>query len=227
MKLIDIILEDNDDTTFYEYFEVKNEVLYDIFFHIKDRRKYKFNKINPIIYKKALSEFVKYGKFFRFPEKYVFQWKNLMIRNLTMLDSLTEIYGHSQSFPFDEFYDVFDIPDEEQDNDFQNVFEILDTTYNIDDYIPHFSNGQPMISDFGLKPLQKLCQQLLKTEIPEEIIVIINKMLDVSHMRSNLPEVFIRGGSSSLDFITYDEKLNENKINLVDIFNQINFNKKI
>jgi hypothetical protein len=42
----------------------------------------------------------------------------------------------------------------------------------------------------------------IKSKNPNEIIVTINRILDVSHQRSDLAELFIEGGSKSLDYIS-------------------------
>lgn len=144
------------------------------------------------------------------------------------LYSLTEIAGHTSHFPWDEFFDVFDynhdtdennsgeyskwfymIKKEEPDNDdfdeinsFYATNRFLDEVKHIDDYLPLFSNGQYLISDYGLEPLFKLGEELEKQHDPNNILVIINKILDVTHQRSDLAELFIEGGSKSLDYIS-------------------------
>lgn len=59
-----------------------------------------------------------------------------------------------------------------------------------------------MISDYGTEPLMKLGYEMARQEKPEEIIVTINRILDVAHQRSDLAEIFIEGGSASLDYIS-------------------------
>lgn len=194
-----IILEWDDDEDFYSGL---SDMTYHVFNSIKNREKIRHTKINPVQYKNALIEFTKFGEFFRFPTKIINNWKNICLRNTLLLAALTDIYGHSQHFPFDEFYDVFEIPEEEQSHDWEDAFNLLDNVFHIDEYTPKFSNGHELISDYGLKPLYNLCLVLLKQNDPNEIIVTINKILDISHQRSDLAELFIEGGSKSLDMIT-------------------------
>ena len=87
-------------------------------------------------------------------------------------------------------------------NNFSSAIEFLEDEMNMDDYIPFFTNDQPVLSDFGLEPLLKLADKLVDQTKPEDIIVTINKILDISHMRSDLSEIFIYGGQKSLDFIS-------------------------
>lgn len=58
--------------------------------------------INPSSYQAALDEFMKYGKFERFPSNTVYRWIGIIIRNTFILASCTEIAGHSQGYPFDD-----------------------------------------------------------------------------------------------------------------------------
>ena len=187
-----------------DFYSLMFNVTYDIFQSIKNKNKIYFDLIKPLEYKRALEEFMKYGQFIRFPEDKIYDWKDLVLTNIAMLDSLTSINGHAQHFPFDEFYDVFDnlkIPKKHQ-YDWSYVYEILDRKYHNDDYIPFFSNGQPVLSDYGLEPLLKLAKELISQRKPEEIIITINKIMNVAHQRSDLSELFIEGGEKSHHMIS-------------------------
>ena len=77
-----------------------------------------------------------------------------------------------------------------------------DVVYNFDETLPTFSNGQPLVSDYGLKPLYDLGQELIDIKDPKDIVIMINRILDVTHQRSDLAELFIEGGRESLDYIS-------------------------
>ena len=125
-----------------------------------------------------------------------------MLNNVALLNILTSIHGHATYFPYDEFYDVFDeIPEEERTYDYTKVSEYLEEQ-GIDDCVPYFSNGHYVLSDYGLEPLEKLALKLIKEKSPEQILVLINMMLDITHQRSDLAEIFIHGGTSSLDMVS-------------------------
>lgn len=182
-----------------DFFSLMTNVTYEIFQSIKSKSKIVFDLIRPLEYKRALEEFMKYGQFVRFPENKIFDWKDLVLTNIAMLDTLTAIHGHTQRFPFDEFHDVFNnlrIPKKHQ-YDWSYVYDILDRRYHIDDSVPFFSNGQPVLSDYGLEPLLKLDEQLIRQTRPEDIIITINKIMNVVHQRSDLSELFIEGGQES------------------------------
>lgn len=230
-----------------DYFHLYDETVMEVFNSIKNQQKITFHKINPAQYQTALRDFMRFPRnphFVRFPTKYVFRWKSMMIEGVVLLDALTSIHGHSQYFPYDEFYDVFNYtesyqsdqynlftgeleevtPDGEytawakkryqetgnkdylKDYDWSSVYEYLDDVMNIDDYVPFFESGHAVMSDFGLEPLRKLVLTLLGQDRAEDIIITINKMLDVTHPRGDLAELFIKGGSKSLDFIAGFEK---------------------
>ena len=59
--------------------------------------------INPSMYKKALSEFTRFGRLTTFPTKYVYQWMGIIMKNTAILEANTSISGHKQYFPIDEF----------------------------------------------------------------------------------------------------------------------------
>lgn len=177
---------------------------YDIFRQIKDKEKITFSLIDPYQYKRAMEEYMKYGQFIRFPENKILDWKELVLNNIAMLEALTQIHGH-RVFPFDEFYDVFDDierPDKSEEEDFSEIYDILYNKYDIDEYVPHFSNGQPVLSDFGMKRLYELAKELIRQTKPEDIIITINKIMNVVHQRSDLSELFIRGGEESHSMIS-------------------------
>lgn len=188
-----------------DFYSLQTQYTYDVFQSILNKEKIYFNTINPNQYKTALTEFMKYGQFVRFPERIIFEWKDLIIENVVLLGVLTSIHGHTQYFPYDEFYDVFDhlkIP-KKYKNDFGYIYDqILDKKYNIDNYVPFFKNGQPVLSDYGLRPLEEIVLKLLPENNPEKIILLIDRVMNVVHMRSDLAELFIDGGSDTLTYIS-------------------------
>lgn len=183
----------------YAFYELLDQTLYDVLGHIKKWEKMPpFRVINPIQYKRALDEFIKYGQFIRFPAKIILGWKNLILHNIALLSSLTDVNGHSNNgFPHEEIYEFFDVPEEDRTEDFGKDWEILFGDKDPDEILPTFSNGQPVLSDYGVRPLLNLAYELVNQQAPEDIIVTINKILDVAHQRSDLPELFVKGGSQS------------------------------
>lgn len=182
-----------------DFYSLLNNTVYDIFLSIKNKQKIEFTLINPQQYKRALEEYMKFGQFVRFPESVILDWKDLVLYNIALLTSLTEIHGHSSHFPYDDFHDVFDnlkIP-KKYYYDFNYIYGILEKKYHIDEYVPFFSNGHAVLSDYGIEPLHKLASILIKETNPNDIIITINKIMDVAHQRSDLSELFLQGGQAS------------------------------
>ncbi len=61
--------------------------------------------IQPTMYKKALDEFMKFGGLNAFPEKYVYQWFGIIMKNTAILRATTMLAGH------DIYYDIESIVD--------------------------------------------------------------------------------------------------------------------
>jgi hypothetical protein len=55
------------------------------------------------------------------------------------------------------------------------------------------------ISDYGLQPLLTLNSQLVRAVKPEDKVVVIDKMLNIIHQRSDIASWFVEGGSRSLN----------------------------
>lgn len=54
------------------------------------------------------------------------------------------------------------------------------------------------MSDYGLQPLMTLLHELIQSDRPETDLVIIDKMLNVVHQRSDIANWFVQGGSYAL-----------------------------
>lgn len=239
-KILKEEIDSIDDWYSFEY-----ELTREIFSQIQRHEKVTFELIPKTQYHNALKEFMRYGSFMRFPERIIFGWKQLLLGNIVKLEVLTSIAGHTESFPYDEFYDTFNYEEEIQTNQynlfnnkldkeivegeftkwakekyeetgdkeyikkyqFGPAYEFLDKVYKMDDVLPLFSNGQWVLSDFGLKPLFKLGEEIIEQTDPNEIIITINRILDVTHQRSDLAELFIEGGSESLTAISNEPSM--------------------
>ncbi len=223
-KLIREYIEKVINESIYDFYEIHLNLTRELLSDIKQGKKIKFKVIPKMPYWKALDEFIKYRDFFRFPTKYIIQWKDLILENIAKLEILNQINGHSSNFPFDEFEDEFDYNEDRvnnkptfsewieqkkaegetkyKHNDWGSAYEYLDEVFHVDDLLPCFSNGHFVISDYGIEPLYKLGKQLAEENNPTDIIVTINKILDVVHPRSDLAELFIEGGSETLTAIS-------------------------
>ncbi len=198
-----------------EYDNLFREILTDMV--NKSTKKHVLIKINPNMYQKALNDFMKFGEITHYPTNYIYTWKNIIIKNFTYLDVITMFFGHTSSFEVDTFNDIVFNTDEtgKRISGWNEAMEYIDEMgYSevLNNILPTFSNGHDLISDYGLEPLRKIVEELIQTNDPNEIIVLINKALDISHQRSDLSELFIEGGEGSLNRIS---GLNENIIKII------------
>lgn len=180
--------------------------------------------INPSMYHKALEEFTKFGKIEKFPTKYIYQWMGIIMRNTAQLRANTELAGHTQSFPYEEFSDFLDsyfgnedweIKDDNvcyiDKNGEQQIINIYDFCYKIGLYDWMIApDGSDAWSDYGLNPIEKLISEYDENQSPEEVLVIINKILDIYHCRGDLASLFVNGGSKALTQVSNGMK--ESKI---------------
>ena len=178
--------------------------------------------INPGMYKKALSEFTKYGKFIHFPTKYVYSWIGIIMRNTGKLRANTILAGHDTHDPSEEITEcIEEIPrlrsilgikddDDLSELDYGIISDMLDKA-GFYDWMA-CPDGSDAWSDFGIEPIERLLTEYRENSSPEETIVIINKILDVYHQRGDLSSIFIEGGSKSLTSISEEQKLPKNII---------------
>ena len=101
-----IINEDSEEHVFYDYLDDYGEsYVFDEFLSNPNGKENWGVLINPSMYKKALSMFTKYGNLATFPERYVYQWMGIIMKNTAILIANTNIAGHSPYFPMDDFED--------------------------------------------------------------------------------------------------------------------------
>ena len=229
--------------------------------------------IDPVQYKTALSEFMRYGRLMRFPGGRVYQWMGIVMRNVTILDSCTYLLGHKEDYPYHEIQEELlepngaelkewdsmhyvSIPIGEEDamklmssNEFQpdkgktneenceafnnsrnskggfcpTKLMFYDGTFHrltsLDTYLDNVGlfdfcsapDGGWAVSDYGLGPLYDIVSKYDDGMSPEEVLVLVNRALDVTHMRNDLSSYFIEGGKNSLGKISNGGVLDEGK----------------
>lgn len=165
--------------------------------------------IEPSVYKQALTEFIKYGQFMHFPaEKYIDDWWRIIIKNTRIIESITELAGHTQWFPTEDVEDFFGEEAEEyiknkgleDESSYKQYSSLLDDKGYYDKMV--LPDGSNAWSDYGLRPLYKIINEYDEWMTPEEVLVLINRALDVIHQRGDLASAFIKGGSNTLSKIT-------------------------
>lgn len=180
--------------------------------------------INPEMYKKALQEFTTYGKLMRFPVKYIYQWMGIIMKNTALLRACTNICGHSNYFPIDDFVEIYFDGDEDawenykseigEDSDFIAAYEFL-YQKGFDEW-NKLPDGSDAMSDYGIEPIEEYIDKYNESMNPEDILVLINKIMDVVHCRGDLSSMFIVGGRKTLSNISESLKLNNKKIYITE-----------
>lgn len=220
-----LILKEDDDYPYWLELSEEYNVDY-VFDCFESKKNLWLPLIQPSMYQKALTEFTKYGKFIHFPTKYVYQWAKICVKNCLLLRATTELYGHLNYFPTDDVVAYYG--DGDYDDFKQYVIENYGGNEDMDDYeictlflekkglydylvLP---NGDVALSDYaftcgGKEGYDKIIPEFSMDKSPEELIVLINRMLDVYHMRGDLSCIFINGGSKALTQISDDGYLSE------------------
>ena len=162
--------------------------------------------INPDMYRKALTEFTRYGRLVNFPGKYVYQWMGIIMRNTAALEACTELAGHTEAFPADEVSEYAEEKGYDVGVSFEEGSEWLDEIGFYDWNV--MPDGSDAISDFGLAPLMKIIGEYDESLPAEKVLVLVNRALDVAHMRGDLSSIFITGGRGTLSRISEEFKRN-------------------
>lgn len=203
---------------YYEYLEE-----YDDRFVLTDFLSDKQNGIkhqswSPLIpsnaYTTAINDFMKNGRLLHFPSKYVYQWMGIIMTNTAILRANTNWAGHSKHFPYDVFVDEFFYENEEEGKEFYGDYVLCDNYLEELGFYEWMMmpDGSDAWSDFGIDPIEKLILEYDSNKTPEQVLVIINKILDVIHQRGDLASIFIEGGRKTLYSVS--NGMNESKIKL-------------
>lgn len=152
-------------------------------------------------YHNLLKRYMESPQMARIPGNVVNSWfKNIIIPNAVAIEYITDFAGHSRYFPSDDFECAFG---EDVKSDYHDASIYLD---EIGFYewckLPDGSDGW---SDYGLGPLFNLIKQYDENADPGDILILINRCLDVVHQRGDLSSAFIEGGKHSCDRISAAE----------------------
>ena len=202
-----IIKESGDYHIFYDYLNDYGVwYVLDMFFsENRGERQNWAPLINPSMYQKALSEFTKYGKLINFPTKYIYQWMGIIMKNTAILETCTELAGHTEFFPSDEVSEYAENKGYEIGNSFEDGSEWLDEIGFYDWSL--MPDGSDAMSDFGLAPIMKVINEYDEGMEPEKVLVLINRILDIYHCRGDLSSIFIEGGRNTLSKISEQKKI--------------------
>lgn len=120
------------------------------------------------------------------------------LNKIVTIDASTTLLGHTQESPQDVI-ERFELAYDE------SLWTRL-CFYMCDE------SGTNYISDYGLKPLQKLAGQLIDAVTAEEKLLLLDRILNVCHQRSDLASWFVRGGRGALDELSNEEQLTQGRL---------------
>ena len=204
-------------------YDLLSEFDYDIKHNIKQK---KWNLIPAQQYHTLLQRFMENPTMARIPYNVVHSWFfDIIVPNAIDIENITNLAGHSAYFPVDDVSDYFDA---EEVVDYESGFEYLESLGFYDwCKLPDGSDGW---SDYGLQPLFKNINSYTPNASAEDILILINRCLDVVHQRGDLSSAFIEGGKYSCDYISGNIKENIEKeiVNPEDVdLSSFNIKKKL
>lgn len=168
------------------YGEMQTYIMYDALSYRKGKS-FTWTKVKPLQIKLVWQSFVRMGIVLN--PKLVDKIQQTFLENIAILDVLTGCMGHAQYCGIQEMVDLYEL-NLYQKRKLRKVF--WDTDYH------NFSNGQPLLSDYGLPQLKTFLEKALSETAYEKKIVWLDAILNVVHPRSDLAELFVEGGSESL-----------------------------
>ena len=158
--------------------------------------------IDANMYNKALEEFLKYGYFLHFPTKYIYSWIDIIMRNTAVLLANTVLYGRGNYKPVEEAKDfLMRYPKHRialyfRDN--WNIYHSILDKLGLYNWMK-LADNTIGLSDLGIKALIDILSKYNDNTSTEDAFVMVNKCLNVVHMRGDLSSIFIEGGKKTLD----------------------------
>lgn len=216
-KIYTMIMEsDPEEEAWYKYYEVQDEVKHEILSSfakskLGDRQPWTvipFARLSKIWNDYANTGIVR-------DVRGLESIKDIVIRNIAKVTVNTELAGHTQHDPIDDFeeYDINEVSYPIEDSK-KPVLDFGD--YILDEH------RQWRISDSALKPLHKLVSEILQTEKPEQQLVLIDRILNICHQRSDIASWFIEGGDRNLSKLSgmVEKEVTENTGEYMTDFNK-------
>ena len=163
----------------------------------------KWNLIPAQQYHTLLKRYMASPEMARIPYNVVNDWFiSIIIPNACDIEFITNFAGHSSYFDAESVCDIFGV----DVHDYSDGSKYLDSIGFYDwCVLPDGSDGW---SDYGIPQLFDVIKDYSPNLSAEEILILINRCLDVVHQRGDLASAFIEGGRRSCDYIS--NSVNEN-----------------
>ena len=185
----------------------------------------KWNLIPAEQYHTLLKRYMNEPTMARIPYSVVHNWfTNIIIPNALDIYYITNLAGHSTYFPSDvvsEFFDADNIVDYKTGSEYLESIGFYDWC--------KLPDGSDAWSDYGLNPLFQNIHEYTPNMSAEDLLILINRCLDVVHQRGDLSSAFIQGGKNSCNYISNGIKENiENEITSDEVdLSSFNIKKKL
>ena len=162
-------------------------------------KRIKWDLIPAAQYHNLLKRYMEMGEFARVPRNIVSEWYGKIKKNTVILYYLSYMFHRKHGFPFEI------VPFKTEDPMKAQIWILTETNfYNW----ATFENGVEAWTDMAFEDLFPLLKEYREDMTPEEILILINKLIHVIHIRSNLSDIslaFIEGGVKMCDKITNGE----------------------
>ena len=139
----------------------------------------------------------------RIPENVIYDWfENIVVPNAFSIEYITELAGHTQWFPYDEVNEEFEYwrPGMYEITDYESGYNALEAEGFYEwCSLPDGSDGW---SDFGIGPIFNELANYKPGMEASDLLVLINRVLHISHCRGDLASAFIEGGSQTCSAIS-------------------------
>jgi hypothetical protein len=187
MNFNEFYFKENDDA-YYDTFEIFESIITDVIDDFRNREageKQKWNVLNLFVVKRIWTDFVTTGRIK--DTSGMEKIADLVIKNIGKLYANTVLSKHTEQNPEDDY----GISDEE-------LYDESDGKLDFVDYIDD-GYGQMRISDYAMQPLLRDAVDLMGESEPEKMILIVDRIFNRIHQRSDISKFFINGGNKSLD----------------------------
>lgn len=150
----------------------------------KEDDRYPWKTYNLTRTKKIWADFVKSG--IVRDETGLDKMADNFINKIAAIKAMTILWGHTELSPKEIIEDLELTWSEE-------------TEYKIGGYIFDDDQGQWRISDYAMDQLEELAWKIIEAETSIKKLLLLDQVLNVVHMRSDIASWFIKGGRNSLD----------------------------
>lgn len=186
----------------YDFYEQLEEAVYDVIVEFKNRKpnqKYQpwrvvnFNRLY-----KIWNDFVKTGVVR--DERGMDEIEAIILTNILKLNANTILMNHTQVKP-DEYWEQAwpgweNMSEEEKEQIMDQFIE----------YVVDPVSGQWRISDYAMERLFQLASKLLRQNDYDQKLYLIDRILNITHQRSQLASWFVEGGRRSLSKLSGTEE---------------------